>query len=181
MKSHLKVKVVSLSMEMTYIRKQEQKWKERARMARLKQKEQSVSYAEKNFWSNRWHRIDLKDEVRNSHLAYGAMRGVPYSKMETICYAPLEGYNRYAPKWDKITAMVERFATGEPNVQEIMQRYSEWLADAQKWYEGNPERIEEMKKANEEARQLRLNDVEYQAARASEKAKARQAHLRAVS
>jgi len=53
MKSHLKVKVYSLMTEMTYIRRQEEKWKTHARIARQRQKENSVKYAESNFWSRR--------------------------------------------------------------------------------------------------------------------------------
>jgi hypothetical protein len=79
MKSHLKVKVVSLSAEMTYIRRQEEKWKTRARLARV---DSHVKYGEDNFWSLRRHRWDLKVHSRITHLAYGFMKGVPYSNRD---------------------------------------------------------------------------------------------------
>lgn len=140
MRSHLKVKVVSLSAEMTYIRRQEEKWKSRARYAREKQKQESLQYAEKNFWSHRWHREQLKCDARIAHLAYGCMRNMPYSRMEHICYG--RGMGGYEPDWKGIEATVERFSKDEDKPQDLMQRFAEWLADAKKWHEGNPERIE---------------------------------------
>ena len=158
MLSHLKVKVFSLSSEMTYIRRQEEKWKSRARRARKWQatlaleatKAQALSkqqYAESNFWSQHWHRHELKDHARLTHLAYGCMRNVPYSKMEVICYGPLKGFGGSEPQWAKIESIVERFSKDEPDPQGYMQRFAEWLADAKKWYEGNPERIIQMNNA----------------------------------
>lgn len=164
MKSHLKVKLYSLTTEMTYIRRQEAKWKEKAKAARAKQKAQAVDYCEQNFWSHRNHRTDLKDIARTTHLAYGAMKGIPYARMEYICYGAWDlmdepaasfykGYNREAPDWNTIAETVERFSRDEPNKVEIMQRFGEWLADAKAWYEGNPERIMEFN--SEEAKASR--------------------------
>lgn len=144
MRSHLKVKVFSLSAEMTYIRRQEEKWKTRARYARSKQKQQSVIYAEENFWSNHHHRIGLKSEARTTHLAYGFLMGVAYSSMENICYGPIKGFGSSEPDWKSIEAMVERFSKDEDNVPGTMQKFAEWLADAQKWYEGNEDRIKQL-------------------------------------
>src|SRR5579872_2727646 len=125
MKSHLKVKVFSLSAEMTYIRRQEEKWKSRARYARRKQAERSIKYAEANFWSNHWHRYELKSEARTAHLAYGCMRGIPYSKMEVLCYGPIKGYGSSEPDWQAVERTVERFSKDEPDTQGIMQKFSE--------------------------------------------------------
>lgn len=148
MKTHLKVKVVSLAAEMTYIRRQELKWKKRAKLGRLNaDKNVSVVYAEKAFWSLRGHRNGLKVTARHSHLAYGALRGVPYSAMEVICYGALKGYGSSEPNWAAIEAMVERFAKDEDDTQGTMQKFAEWLADAKKWYEGNTDRIELLNKA----------------------------------
>lgn len=144
MRSHLKVKVFALAAEMTYIRRQEQKWKDRARFARQKQKSNSVEYAEKNFWSQRSHRSGLKLEARNTHLAYGYMKGVPYAKMEHVCYGPLKGWGSSEPNWAAIEAMVERFSKDEDNPQDAMQKFAEWLAEAKTWYEGNLDRIKEI-------------------------------------
>ena len=153
MRSHLKVKVHTLSAEMTYIRRQEEKWKTKARLARQRYKAPSggndrerdrIQYGMDNFWSLHWHRLGLKAEARNTHLAYGFMKGRPYSKMEVICYGPLKGYNTDEPAWKVIADMVERFSKDEPHPQATMQRFSEWLADAKVWYEGNPDRIMQM-------------------------------------
>ncbi len=167
MKSHLKVKVVSLAAEMTYIRRQELKWKNKARYARQKQKQEAVKYAEDNFWSLRHHRsMVLKYQIRTSHLAYGAMKGVPYSKMEPICYGVFKGQGAGEPYWSKIEAEIERFSKDEPNPQEIMQRFAEWLSDAKAWYEGNKERIPAMKERLAAERLARANDPKYQAIKA---------------
>lgn len=157
MKSHLKVKVFSLSQEMTYIRRQEEKWKDKARNARKKQAafsktvgshsdriNEAINYCEANFWSQRGHRDKLKIEARTTHLAYGCMRGVPYFKMENTCYGQLKGMGGYEPYWNNIMTIVERFSKDEPNAQEIMQKAEEWLHEAKIWYEGNEDRIKQM-------------------------------------
>lgn len=162
MKSHLKVKVFSLSAEMTFIHRQELKWKEKARAARQRQKEQAVKYCEDNFWSHRWHRQDLKTEARTAHLAYGAMRNVPYWKMEYISLSALRGYNREAPNWEAIVSTIERFSKDEPNRADIMQRFSEWLADAKTWYDGNEKRIPEYWEEMKRLKEARQNDPEHQ-------------------
>lgn len=144
MKSHLKVKVFSLSQEMTYIRRQEEKWKDKARNARKKQKDLAIKYCEQNFWSQQVHRYQLKIEARTTHLAYGCMRGIPYFKMENICYGQLKGMGGYEPYWNNIMTMVERFSKDEPNAQEIMQKAEEWRHEAKIWYEGNKDRIKQM-------------------------------------
>jgi hypothetical protein len=161
MKSHLKVKVVSMSMEMTYIRRQEGKWKSRARYARQKQKHDSILYAERNFWSHHWHRHELKTEARSAHLAYGYMKGRSYSQMENVCYGPLKGYGSSEPNWEAIEAMVERFTMDETHPQTWMQVFAEWLDEAKKWYEGNPDRIKEMKVRLAEARRLAPPKLSY--------------------
>lgn len=150
MKTHLQIKVFTLMQEMTYIRRQEEKWKVRARFARQKQRRASVEKAEATFWSMRWHRSGLKVEARNTHLAYGALRGVSYSRMEVMCYGPLKGYGSTEPNWKSIEEMVERFSKDEDDPQGTMQRLGEWLADAKIWYEGNPSRVEEWNKQRPE-------------------------------
>src|SRR5712671_274529 len=169
MRSHLKVKVFILAAEMTYIRRQEEKWKARAKFARQRQKalltEKAVlsqSYAENNFWSHRWHRIELKQDARNSHLAYGCMRGVPYEIMERLCYGPLKGYGSSEPDWKSIESMVERFSKDEDSPQLFMQSYSEWLEAAKVWYDGNTKRIELWQKQRQQDRQSMLADSNYQ-------------------
>lgn len=160
MKSHLKVKVFALSAEMTYIRRQEAKWKNRARYARLKGK--SDAYQHQALCSHQAHRYELKTEARNSHLAYGYLKGRPYQQMEQICYGQLKGFGSSEPDWKAIESMVERFTKDETTPQDVMQKFAEWLADAKAWYEGNKDRI---KVANEQRQmQAKANaaDPEYQ-------------------
>lgn len=173
MKSHLKVKVHSLSSEMSYIRHQEDKWKNRARHARAKQKEQitaeekakaeaSLSYAESNFWSQRWHREHLKHDARNSHLAYGFMKGRSYEQMENICYGDVKGHKTLPPHWARIEEIVSKFSEDEPNVRDIMQKFGEWLAAAKIWYDGNPDRIVQADNEREQDAEARKADASYQ-------------------
>jgi len=161
MRSHLKVKVYTLAAEMTYIRRQEEKWKSRARFARQKVV-RSTEYAERAFWSHRWHRETLKVDARTTHLAYGCMRGIPYSKMENLCYGPIKGYGSSEPDWKSIESMVERFSKDEDSPQLFMQMYSEWFAFAKDWYDGNKDRIEAWRIQREQERQRQLADPVYQ-------------------
>lgn len=178
MKSHLQVKVFSMAAEMTYIRHQEEKWKNRARNARAKQKAQATAdtslmsaataqeYAETNFWSLRWHREQLKYDARWSHLAYGFMKGRSYSQMEYLCYGDVKGRKTTPPNWARIEEIVTKFSSDESDVQGIMQRFGSWLADAKIWYDGNPGRIEQAVIEREKAYKERLADPAYQAYRA---------------
>ncbi len=171
MKSHLKVKVHSLSTEMTYIRRMEDKWKNKAKAARQRQlmaaepKEvayKALLYAEKNFWSLRQHRTGMKSEARTTHLAYGFIRGVPYARMERICYGVLKGYGSSEPDWARIAFIVGRFSQDETNPQGFMQRFAEWVDEAKKWYEGNEDRIIAVTAARQAHRERLANDTAYQ-------------------
>jgi hypothetical protein len=142
MRSHLQVKVFTLSAEMTYIRRQEEKWKTRARKATAQNKSVLFARSVDNFWSLRHHRVDLKVEARSTHLAYGFLRNQTYACMEQICYGPLKGFGSYEPNWKSIEEMVERFSKDETDPQGRMQKFAEWLADAKVWYEANPQRID---------------------------------------
>lgn len=176
MKSHLRVKVHSLSHEMRYIRRQENKWKRRANFARQRSRiasdpevkakaNISMAYAEANFWSNRGHRVGMKVDARNAHLAYGCLRGMPYSRMEQLCYGVFKGYGVTEPQWSRIEFLVERFSKDEPNPQEFMQRFAQWLEEAKAYFEGNKQRIPPLVLQRAIDRDKRLNDTEYQAER----------------
>lgn len=165
MKSHLKVKVYSLSHEMRYIRRLENKWKRRAKFARQKKNDVSQSYSENNFWTLREHRDDMKLDARVAHLTYGFMRGVPYSKMEQLCYGIYKGYGSSEPRWDFIEAMMVRFSKDEPNQQDIAQRFAEWIEAAKAWYETNKERIPLVLAMRKAGRAAMLNDPVRQAER----------------
>jgi len=173
MRSHLKVKVFTLAAEMTYIRRQEKKWKTKAKLARQRQRAtadllaqakaiSSQAYAENVFWSHRHHRYGLKEDARSSHLAYGCMQGVRYSQMESMCYGPLKGYGSSEPDWKSIESMVERFSKDETTPQEWMQKYAEWFAAAKVWYDGNTERIKAWQAQRLHDHQGKLADPVYQ-------------------
>src|SRR5258708_389257 len=173
MRSHLKVKVFTLAAEMTYIRRQEEKWKNKARYARQRQHAtadltaqakaiSSQAYAENAFWSHRDHRYDLKTDARSTHLAYGCMRGVPYAQMEVMCYGALKGYGSSEPDWKSIESMVERFSNDETTPQDFMQSHAQWLEAAKVWFDGNPERIKAWQEARTQLHQARLADPKYQ-------------------
>lgn len=155
MKSHLQVKVYSMSAEMTYIRRKEEQWKNRARIARTRLTEMEKSakvstYAENAFWSLRCHRMVMKSEARNTHLAYGFMKGRSYEQMEHICYGQLKGYGSSEPDWKAIETMIQRFSKDEPYPQNWMQQFTQWLEAAKVWYEGNKQRIEAFNKGRPE-------------------------------
>jgi hypothetical protein len=81
---HLKVKVKSLAAEARIIRAEERK-------------AEPVLQGTLHF-----HRIGpLKATSRETQLAYGCLRGVPYAKMESSTFTE--------PDWDSIKAMAQRF------------------------------------------------------------------------
>ena len=169
MKSHLKVKVYSLSAEMAYIHRQEEKWKQKAKWARIRQKAQAdeknlkaIAYCETNFQTLRDHRNSMRPDARHTHLTYGFMRNVPYSKMEFICYGVLKGYGSSEPNWERIEQMVARFS-GDETVPNVMQKFSEWLDNAKKWYEGNEARIKDFHNTQAIIREALKRDAAYQA------------------
>ncbi|KAH0548324.1 hypothetical protein GP486_007986 [Trichoglossum hirsutum] len=145
---------------MTYIRRQERKWKKRARIARQKQRS-SEAYLMANFASMQQHRYGLKKDARIAHLAYGCMKGVPYEDMEYICYGQMKGYGSTEPNWDAVMSTVERFAKDEPTKTQIMQQAERWLSEAKQWFENNTQRIGWMNEAKELAYDKRGQDMDY--------------------
>lgn len=121
MESYLKVKCMSLANEAVIIRNQERKWKERARLAREKQK--NPQYAESNFFGLRHHRVnDVRREARSAHLAYGFLKGNSYLEMENFSYTE--------PDWERIERLVEKY--GEGDARAIKQQFAEWKDAATK-------------------------------------------------
>lgn len=82
---HLKVKLISIGAECAVIHREERRAKARARWCRKNPDKATASALEQEvsaFWSLRSHRMNLKFNQRYDHLAYGFLRGVPYSVME---------------------------------------------------------------------------------------------------
>ncbi len=156
MHTYLKVKLVSLAQESTYIRSQERKFhttsRQRKRMHRTLQLGEIIGDASGNnirsgelnddrrtrlekrlakaqrqaenrkaqntFWGLRAHRTeDLRKASRHTHLAYGFLRGHDYVAIEKST-KPID--------WDSVEAMVRKYH-GEPDVREVMQRFSQWV------------------------------------------------------
>lgn len=186
MKSHLKVKVYTLAQEMSFIHRQEIKWKARAKAARQRQKQQadektaaSILYHESNFWSLRGHRRDLKIEARISHLAYGFLKGHSYAKMEAVAYGKERG--RVPPDWHAIEEMVARFTKDESSdPRDVMQRFSEWRAAAEAWYEGNSSRIKALRAVRADFKKAMANDPVYQEQRAESARLAKEQAMKAA-
>lgn len=117
---HLKVKIKSLAAEAKIIRSEERKAGPVLR----------YTLAE--------HRKGIVREVaRESLLAYGFLRGLPYSRIET--------QNSSEPDWDSVMKMIHRFgavwdSVGEETKEAFAERQAAersaaaaWLKEAQAW------------------------------------------------
>lgn len=137
MKAYLKIKIKSLAAEATMIHREERRHNighrgrvrirrqlakatdltpaQRARLERRMQK--PSDRAIKAFWGLRWHRTyDVRSESRASHIAYGFLNGLPYSRIEATCKTP--------PNWSRVEDLVKKY--GEDDIRVRMQRFAEW-------------------------------------------------------
>jgi hypothetical protein len=146
MKAYLKIKIKSLAAEATMIRREERKHNpghrarvqarrlleyktkidhpgelanmdvRRSRAFRLL-KNKPTEHAMKAFWGLRHHRTwDVRNEARSSHVAYGFLRGLPYSR--------IEGSAKTSPDWSRVEALIRKY--GEDDIRDRMQRFAEW-------------------------------------------------------
>lgn len=130
--TYLKVKNLSLGGEIKVIRNQEQRTTRLIRRYRVKppRKTPRITYeahlaklhAERSGMFI--HRKELSRDSRWSFLAYGALRGVPYKRIESKLRQDTP-----APDWDAIQAIAMRF--GEGTKQEIAQRFERWKQEAE--------------------------------------------------
>jgi hypothetical protein len=102
---HLKIKIKSLAAEANIIRFEAKKVN-----------------GEERCILNEHRKNQVRKEARHSMLAYGLLRGVPYSKMESKC--------NEAPDLKKINKMVLRFRILKDNRLERV-RDDEWFLEAQ--------------------------------------------------
>lgn len=81
---YLKVKIKSLAVEGTIIRKEEHKAKKQYRYLKLiAGKEKEYHEALGTFWGLRWHRVfDVRTEARAAQWAYGYIRGKRFRQIE---------------------------------------------------------------------------------------------------
>lgn len=102
---HLKVKVMSLAAEARIIRQQAKKAKGMVK------------------WRLNEHRTDVvRVHARHNGLAYGILRGVPYSAMEKKCDKK--------PDFDKVAAIARRFGSTGNTVSEWVKQATVYLEPA---------------------------------------------------
>ena len=146
MKAYLKIKIKSLAAEATMIHREERKHnpghRARVRARRLLEGKTKIDHPGtlasmdfhrsrafrllknppteadmKAFWGLRHHRMwDVRSESRSSHVAYGFLRGLPYSR--------IEANTKSEPDWSRVEALVKKY--GEDDPRDRMQRFSEW-------------------------------------------------------
>jgi len=103
----LKVKVKSLAVEATIIRKEERVWKPR----------RIDGIPHPTFFGLKAHRRGvLRNESRHALLAYGFLRGKTYKQIENKAYEP--------PNWNSIEQLAKRFGGLDSRV--LLQRFAEW-------------------------------------------------------
>lgn len=121
MNAHLKIKIKSLAAESTFIRQSEEKWRERARKARLKEKDRQLANAvatEHSLYQHRYHVV--RPETRASHLAYGFLRGQTYQRMENLAYRE--------PDWKRVEEIAKKFGVLEWTT--LGQKFAQWKDEA---------------------------------------------------
>lgn len=133
MKEYLKVKLCSLAAEIRIIKTQEQRTKEKLAKRRSligQENQSSVHIAQMQehnkrgtqiFCGLRDHRRGLRHETRLSHLVYGFLRGIPFSKME---FSVHQNHQLTESDWTKMETMAKRFAEGDS--RDIMQRWAQF-------------------------------------------------------
>lgn len=102
---YLKVKLKSLAAESKIIRKEENK---RSGTLRLGLQE---------------HRRGIvREEARHTHIAYGFLKGMPYTKIEQK--------PKSEPNWDRVAKMILKYGPytqwGEPSPQQFAEEFTRW-------------------------------------------------------
>lgn len=137
---YLKIKIKSLAAEATMIRREERRQNpghrarvrarrilegktrssnpaddgaSRSRAARILKRKPNMDA----FWGLRHHRqYDVRGESRSAHVAYGFLRGLPYSR--------IEGTAKTSPNWSRVEDLIKKYGTGD--IRDRMQRFAEW-------------------------------------------------------
>lgn len=118
MQAYLKIKIKSLAAESTLIRKDELKYRNRARAARLKQID--TSRLEEIRYGLYHHRTrDVRMESRASNLAYGYLRGLAYKSIEKTCKVP--------PSESRIADLVAKY--GKMPRAEALTKIRAWISE----------------------------------------------------
>lgn len=93
MKTHLKIKILTLADEAKHIKRHEQRWKQ--------VKREGIPHP--LFFDLQGHRkYEVRPECRCALLAYGFLRGRDYRKIENKCHEP--------PDWNNVVKIILRFS-----------------------------------------------------------------------
>jgi len=143
MHTYLKIKIMSLAAEATMIHREERRHnvghRGRVRARRMLARSNDLTDTERQkltrkliapsdrnlqiFWGLRYHRTgEVRSEARSALIAYGFLRGLSYSKVETN--------PKSVPDWTRVKELVRKY--GEDNLNERMARFDEWMKQAQK-------------------------------------------------
>jgi len=122
MKTYLKVKLKYLAEESRIIKDEKERWLRKAAIGRQKALETDRKNPARAwmFQALHEHRVKvLRPEARDSNLAYGFLRGHPYSRIESLRYTD--------PNWENVYEIITRFHSYryKTNV-ELNERFEEW-------------------------------------------------------
>ena len=130
--THLKIKIMTLAYESRLIRKEERKALELGRYWKVMDHPEAGSKGKDPFLSgklmDRYYREfeslqehrkgKVRDAARLNHLAYGFIKGRPYSAMEARCHTP--------PDFKEVGKIARRFGAWEHK-----ERWEDWLKEAE--------------------------------------------------
>jgi len=128
----MKIKLKNLSDESRTIRTEETKLKRQLEKQKAYIAQNNVSPEKLEKWQQQArarlnaykslqdHRKTIvRSAARSTHLAYGFLRGTPYTHMENP-------QTRTTPNWSAIEKMIRKYSTDDSRV--TMQRFAEWKA-----------------------------------------------------
>ena len=123
--TYLKVKIKSLAEESKIIRKEEWKAKKQYRYWANKQGgEREYRTANDLFWGLRNHRhAPVGRESRSALLAYGYLRGLKYSQIETKPTKEGKIYDR--PDWFRVSNLVQKYGP-EKDYDKVRKAIADW-------------------------------------------------------
>lgn len=115
---HVKIKLVTLAAEGRIIRREERKVLARASARRARDEDcEALVLAYQGLHT---HRTDpVRVTARHTHLAWGVLRGRPYTAMEARCHHP--------PDFARVERLVRRFGSAED-----VERWPAWLEEARR-------------------------------------------------
>lgn len=123
--SYLQTKAVSLALEAKYIRSQERRFSKQARKAKLKGKDRSADYFNRNREGQYLHRISVvRDEARATNIARAFLRNHDYAAIEKKVLSN--------PNWQRVEDLVFAYAERDnPKYnRSVEDRYKDWKKSA---------------------------------------------------